>query len=241
MYGINPTLLYGYGGYGITVEPNYDPSKTLFILHGGILAVPHVRGGGAKGNNWSLEGRGLKKRNTVDDFIAAAEYLIDEKYTKSKKLAIMGASHGAMLVGAAITQRPELFKAAIAEAGPFDLLRKDKFTTGAAASNINEYGDVSQKEGFDSLLSYSPLHNIKKGVKYPNILLITGDNDDRVPPLHSYKFLTALQEKGDPTSLYQIYIVEGSGHGGALTSNTFVDYLMFKYYYLYKELDLKFW
>lgn len=238
--GKNPTLLYGYGGYGITVEPSFDESKALWLLHGGVLAIPNIRGGGAEGSNWAMEGRRLKKQNTIDDFIAAAEYLISEKYTNSNKLAINGGSHGGLLVGAAITQRPELFKAAVAEAGAFDMLRFEKYTVGSANTSINEFGSPSNFEDFINLKSYSPLHNVKKGVKYPNVLLITGDKDDRVPPMHSYKFLAELQENGDSKSLYHIYITPGSGHGGALTSKDFADKLLFKYYFLFDQLGLRF-
>ena len=239
--GKNPTLLYGYGGYGITVEPGFDKSIGLWLLHGGILATPNIRGGGAKGSSWSEEGRHLKKQNAIDDFIAAAEYLIDEKYTNPEKLGIMGASHGGMLVGAALTQRPELFKTAIIDAGALDLIRDSKYTVGGTSENLQEFGNISKEEDFKYILSYSPLNSIKKGVEYPNVLAITGDKDDRVPPFESYKFISTLQEKGSSKSLYQLYLVPGSGHGGALIYEAWEDLLLFRYYYLFDELDLKFW
>ncbi|MDY6801055.1 MAG: prolyl oligopeptidase family serine peptidase [Bacteroidota bacterium] len=239
--GNNPTLLYGYGGYGITVEPKFDESQALWLLHGGILAVPNVRGGGAQGSEWSRQGRGVNKQNTIDDFIAAAEYLIDNKYTNPDKLAVYGASHGGMLVGAAITQRPELFKAAVAEAGVYDMIRFEKFTIGHKSTNIIEFGTIDEMEGYQAKKSYSPLHNVKSGVSYPNVLLITGDHDDRVPPLHTYKFLTTLQEKGSPKSLYHMYLISGAGHGGALTQKDWEDKLLYKYYFLFKQMDIKFW
>ena len=239
--GENPTLMHGYGGYGHTVEPYFDESKALWLLHGGVLAIPNIRGGGAEGSTWEQAGRRLKKQNAIDDFIAAAEYLIKEKYTNAEKLAINGGSHGGLLVGAAITQRPELFKAAIAEAGAFDMLRFEKFTAGSVNTNINEFGTTSNSTDFLNLKSYSPLHNIKKGTKYPNVLLTTGDHDDRVPPHHSYKFLATLQENGNPKSLYQLYIVPGAGHGGALTGKDAVDKLIFKYYFLFDQLGLRFY
>ena len=234
--GKNPTLIYGYGGYGITIEPDFDESKALWLLHGGILAIPNIRGGGAGGSNWGMEGRRLKKQNAIDDFIAAAEYLIDEKYTNSEHLGINGGSHGGFLVGAAITQRPKLFKAAIAEAGPFDMLRKENYTTGGVNVNLNEYGSVADSVDFQNIKSFSPLHNIKKGVDYPNVLLITGDKDDRVPPFHSYKFLATLQEKGSPKSLYLLYLISGAGHGGALTGDDKIDKVLYKYAFLYSQL-----
>ncbi len=239
--GNNPTLLYGYGGYGITIEPKYNRSQTLWLLHGGILAIPNIRGGGAEGRDWALAGRRLKKQNAIDDFIAAAEYLINKRYTNSRKLGINGASHGGLLVGAAITQRPELFKAAIIEAGVLDMLRFEKYTIGSTSTSINEFGITTNKDDFLNLKSYSPLHNIKEGVKYPTTLVITGDSDDRVPPFHSYKFLATLQEKGSPESMYQLYLIPGAGHGGALTSEDWADKLLFKYDFMFKQLDLKFW
>ncbi|NOX86874.1 MAG: S9 family peptidase [Chlorobi bacterium] len=239
--GKNPSILYGYGGYGITVEPEFDVAILHWLLHGGIYAVPNIRGGGAEGLEWEMAGKRLNKQNAIDDFIAAAEYLIDKKYTNPEKLAIIGRSHGGLLVGAALTQRPGLFKAAIAEAGAFDMLRFQKYTTGSVSTNINEYGDVSDSADFFNLLSYSPLHNIKEGVKYPNVLLITGDHDDRVPPFHTYKFLATLQEKGSPESLYLLYLLHGAGHGGAGTVDDSMDKLLFKYHYLYNQLDLQFY
>ncbi|REG87390.1 prolyl oligopeptidase family serine peptidase [Winogradskyella sediminis] len=237
--GNNPTLIYGYGGYGTTVRPFFDESSTLWLLHGGILAVPNVRGGGANGTDWSLDGRRLKKQNTIDDFIGAAEFLISENYTSSEKLAINGTSHGGLVVGAALTQRPELFKAAIAESGPYDMLRFEQFTVGSANTNVNEFGTVTDTLDYVNLKSYSPLHNIKKGVKYPNVLLIVGENDDRVPPFHSYKFLANLQEKGSEESLYEIYVVEGTGHGGALNDHDFTQKITHKYAFLFSQLGLK--
>ena len=239
--GKNPVLMYGYGGYGITVEPFFEESNGIFLLHGGILAIPNIRGGGANGTQWAMDGRRLKKQNAIDDFIYAAEFLINEGYTTSEKLAINGGSHGGMLVGAAITQRPELFKAAIAEAGPYDMLRKENFTSASVSINLNEYGTTKIYDDYINLKSYSPLHHIKPNIKYPNLLLITGDHDNRVPPLHSFKFLAEIQEQGDPTSLYHLYITSGSGHGGALTNEDWVDMELFKYYFIFDELEIDFY
>lgn len=239
--GTNPTLLYGYGGYGITVEPSFDESTTLWLLHGGILAIPNIRGGGAEARDWAKEGRRLKKQNAIDDFIAAAEYLIREQYTNPEKLAIKGGSHGGMLIGASINQKPELFKAAIAEAGVLDVLHFGNFTVGSVNTNIEEFGTTTNQEDFINIKAYSPYHNVKEGVTYPNLLLITGDKDDRVPPFHSYKFLARLQEKANPQSLYQLYTVPGSGHGGALTTEDFTKKLIYEYYFLFEQLGLKFW
>lgn len=236
--GKNPVLMYGYGGYGVTVEPFFEETIGLLLLHGGILAVPNIRGGGAKGDEWAKEGRRLKKQNAIDDFIGAAEYLIDKKYTSSKKLVIKGGSHGGMLVGAAFTQRPTLFKAAVAEAGVYDMLRFNKYTVASMNTNIDEFGLPDNYEDYVNLKSYSPLHNVEPQVKYPNLLLITGDGDDRVPPHHTYKFLTRLQNYADPTSLYHMYVTPGSGHSGSNISKDIVDKLLFECYFIFDQLDI---
>ncbi|PWL28336.1 prolyl oligopeptidase family serine peptidase [uncultured Roseivirga sp.] len=237
--GKNPTLVYGYGGYGITVEPGYDESLALFLAHGGVLAMPNVRGGGAEGDSWALEGRRLKKQNAIDDFISASEYLIEKGYTSSGRMAINGGSHGGMLVLAAMVQRPELFKAVIAEAAPTDMLRKSLFTTAGTSINLLEYGSAEYAEDFENLISYSPLHNIKEGVEYPNLLLMTGETDDRVVPHHTYKFLATIQEKASNESLYHVYVTPKSGHGGELTRNDFTDKILFKYYFIFDQLGIK--
>lgn len=238
--GTNPTLLYGYGGYGITIEPQFDYANLLWLLRGGVIAIPNIRGGGAKNSQWALEGRRLKKQNAIDDFIAASEYLIREKYTSPNRLAIKGGSHGGMLVGAAITQRPELYKAAIAVAGIYDMLRFEKYTIGSADVSLKEFGSTSDSLDFKNLKSYSPLHNVKKDVTYPNLLMITGDSDDRVPPFHTYKFLASLQENGNPKSLYHLYVVPGAGHSGAKNTKDYIDQKYFELYFLYNQLGLKY-
>jgi len=239
--GENPTLIYGYGGYGTTIEPSFDQSEALWLLHGGILAIPNIRGGGAEGEDWGTAGRGLNKQNAIDDFIGAADYLIKKKYTNPSKIAINGRSHGGMLVGATITQRPELFKAAIIEAGALDMLRFGNYTAGFAETNIREFGSVKDSLDFLNLKAYSPLHNIKKDQLYPSTLLMTGTNDDRVPPMHSYKFLAKLQKVADPKGLYHIFLTEGAGHEGALTQTDFENQLLYKYYFLFDQLGVVFW
>jgi prolyl oligopeptidase len=239
--GRNPVMIYGYGGYGSVVEPFFEQSIALFIAHGGILAVPNVRGGGAKGSNWAMAGRRLNKQNAINDFISAAEYLIKEKYTQPEKIVANGASHGGLLVTAAMIQRPELFKAVIAEAGPYDMLRFNHYTVGGVNTNLLEFGAPNNQDDYQNLRSYSPLHNIKENVKYPNLLLITGDSDDRVPPLHSYKFMASLQAKADKTGVYTLYVTKGAGHGGALTQTDFEDLLLFKYYFLFDNLKIDFY
>lgn len=205
------------------------------------LLVPNVRGGGAKGSNWAMAGRRLNKQNAINDFISAAEYLIKEKYTQPEKIVANGASHGGLLVTAAMIQRPELFKAVIAEAGPYDMLRFNHYTVGGVNTNLLEFGAPNNQDDYQNLRSYSPLHNIKENVKYPNLLLITGDSDDRVPPLHSYKFMASLQAKADKTGLYTLYVTKGAGHGGALTQTDFEDLLLFKYYFLFDNLKIDFY
>jgi prolyl oligopeptidase len=211
--GNNPTLLYGYGGFGISVTPFFSTSNIVWMENGGVLAVPSLRGGGEQGTQWHDEGRKLKKMNVFNDFISAAQYLIDNKYTNSEKLAISGASNGGLLVGAAMTQRPDLFKVAIPQVGVLDMLRYHKFTI--ASQWVSEYGVSSNSVDFPNLKTYSPLHNIKSGVKYPATLIITADGDDRVMPFHSYKFAAALQANGDNSSPYILKVIKKAGHSGS--------------------------
>jgi prolyl oligopeptidase len=234
--GNNPVLLYGYGGFGVNLAPFFSPSTILWIENGGILAVPGIRGGGEKGSAWYEDGRRLKKTNSFNDFISAAHYLIDSNYTSHEKLAIEGGSNGGLLVGVAMTQHPELFRAAVAKMGVFDMLRYDKFTIGSAF--VSEYGISSNTKDFPNLLNYSPLHNLKKGVNYPATLIITADNDDRVPPLHSYKFVATLQELGDKMNPYLLKVVKKGGHYGTdlLKQDTETEAL--KCMFLFRSLDV---
>ncbi len=236
--GNNPVLIYGYGGYGTTLTPFFLETNALFLKKGGVLVIPNVRGGGAKGSKWADSGRRENKQNAIDDFIYSAEYLVENKYTSPDKIIIQGASHGGLLVGAAILQRPDLFKAAIAEAGPFDMLRYHKYTTGSNQTNMSEFGSSEIESDYDNLIKYSPYHNIKQ-LSYPNLLLITGDSDDRVPPFHSYKFLAKLQSIADNSKLYTIYITPGSGHSGALTQKDWIELEIFRYQFIFTNLDMK--
>jgi prolyl oligopeptidase len=210
--GNNPTLLYGYGGFNISMTPTFSISRTIFLANGGVYAVANIRGGGEFGEEWHKAGIKEKKQNVFDDFIAAAEYLISEKYTSPEKLAIMGGSNGGLLVGACMTQRPELFKVAIPQVGVMDMLRYQKFTIGR--SWASDYGTSDTKEGFAYLYKYSPLHNLKKGVKYPATLAITGDHDDRVVPMHTFKFMSTLQEDQAGNNPVLVRIETKAGHGG---------------------------
>ena len=208
----NPTLLEAYGGFGVVSSPNYDTGLLYFLEKGGVYAYPEIRGGGEKGNKWHEDGMGLKKMNCFNDFIDAAEYLIKENYTSPNKLAITGGSQGGLLVGVALTKRPDLFKIAVPKVGAFDMINFDQYTVGKY--HYKEYGNVLNEAEFKNLLSYSPYHNVKKDVNYPITLIITSENDDRVPPLHSYKFAAALQNR--PAQKNPIYLktIKKAGHYG---------------------------
>ena len=191
--GNNPTLLYGYGGFDISITPSYRTENIVFLEQGGIYASANMRGGGEYGKEWHDAGTKLQKQNVFDDFIAGAEYLIENKYTNSTKLAISGRSNGGLLVGACMTQRPDLFKVALPAVGVMDMLRFHKFTIGWAWTG--DYGSSENENEFKALYAYSPLHNIKKGASYPATMVTTADHDDRVVPAHSFKFISELQNK----------------------------------------------
>jgi len=210
--GKNPTILYGYGGFNISLTPSFSITNAIWMEQGGVYAVPNLRGGGEFGKKWHDAGTQLKKQNVFDDFIAAAEYLIQEKYTSSEYLAIRGGSNGGLLVGATMTQRPELMKVALPAVGVLDMLRYHTFTAGAGWAY--DYGTANDsKEMFDYLKGYSPVHNVKKGTNYPATLVTTGDHDDRVVPAHSFKFAAELQEKQAGESPVLIRIETNAGHG----------------------------
>jgi prolyl oligopeptidase len=210
--GSNPTLLYAYGGFGISETPYFSVSRAVWMEMGGVFAVANLRGGGEYGEDWHQAGTKLKKQNVFDDFIAAAQWLIAEKYTSTPKLAIEGGSNGGLLIGACITQHPELFGAAIPEVGVMDMLRFQKFTIGWAWAD--EYGSSDNAEEFKVLHAYSPLHNLKPGVKYPSTLITTADHDDRVVPAHSFKFAARLQACHAGDNPVMIRIETRAGHGG---------------------------
>jgi len=214
--GNNPTLLEAYGGFGSVYGPNFDTGLLTFLEKGGVYAYAEIRGGGEKGQKWHNEGRGLKKMNTFNDFIDGAEFLIKENYTNPKKLAITGSSQGGLLVGVAMTKRPELFKVAIPKFGVFDMAKFNQFTVGKFHND--EYGNPEIENEFNSLLEYSPYHNIKEGVDYPITLIITSENDDRVPPLHSYKFAAKLQNRSAQKNPIYLKTLKNSGHYGKIAN-----------------------
>ena len=210
--GKNPLMLYGYGGFNISLNPTFSVARIPFLENGGIYVVANIRGGGEYGEAWHLAGTKMKKQNVFDDFIAAAEYLIAQKYTSSRKLAIDGGSNGGLLVGACMTQRPDLFAVAIPEVGVLDMLRYHLFTIGW--SWTSDYGNSGEsKEMFEYLKGYSPLHNVKAGVTYPATFIMTGDHDDRVVPAHSFKFAATLQAVNSTHKPTLIRIDSKAGHG----------------------------
>ena len=210
--GKNPTILYGYGGFNVSLKPSFSVSNAVWLEQGGIYVVANLRGGGEYGKEWHDAGIKMKKQNVFDDFIAAAEFLIENKYTSSDHLAISGRSNGGLLVGACMTQRPDLFKVALPGVGVLDMLRYHTFTSGAGWAY--DYGTAEDsKEMFEYLKNYSPVHNVKEGVEYPATLVITGDHDDRVVPAHSFKFAAELQAKQGGTNPTLIRIETNAGHG----------------------------
>ena len=209
--GQNPTLLYGYGGFNIPLTPGFSVSRMVWLEMGGVYAMPNLRGGGEYGLDWYDAGRKDKKQNVFDDFIAAAEWLIAHKITSTSKLAINGGSNGGLLVGACLTQRPDLFGAAVPEVGVMDMLRFHQFTLGWGWKS--DYGSSETKEGFETLMKYSPLHTIKPGTSYPPTLVTTGDHDDRVVPAHSHKFTATLQAAQAGPAPILTRIETSAGHG----------------------------
>jgi len=211
--GNNPTILYGYGGFNITLNPTFSAARIAWLEQGGVYAMANLRGGGEYGEKWHEAGMRLNKQNVFDDCIAAAQYLIQEKYTSPQRLALLGGSNGGLLVGAVINQRPDLFKVAVPEVGVMDMLRFQKFSAGS--DWISDYGSSDNETQFKYLLGYSPLHNIKAGVTYPATLVITSDHDDRVVPAHSFKYTATRQEKSKGDVPVLIRIETNSGHGSS--------------------------
>ena len=235
--GNNPTYLYGYGGFNVSLTPSFSVSNLVWMEMGGVYATPSLRGGGEYGEDWHQAGMKQNKQNVFDDFIAAAEWLITNKYTKSAKLAIGGGSNGGLLVGACMTQRPDLFGAALPAVGVMDMLRFHKFTIGWAWTA--EYGSPDNPEDFKTLYAYSPLHNLKAGTAYPATLITTADHDDRVVPAHSFKFAAALQAAHKGSAPVLIRIETKAGHGAGKPTTKIIEEAADKWAFLTRVLDMK--
>ncbi|HXG46101.1 MAG TPA: prolyl oligopeptidase family serine peptidase [Methylomirabilota bacterium] len=234
--GRNPTLLYGYGGFDISLTPNFSVSVAAWLEMGGVYAVPNLRGGGEYGEEWHQAGMKARKQNVFDDFIAAAEWLIQNRYTRPSKLAISGGSNGGLLVGACMTQRPELFGAALPAVGVMDMLRFHKFTIGWAWTS--EYGSPDNPEDFQVLYAYSPLHRLKPGTQYPATLITTADHDDRVVPAHSFKFAAALQAAHRGRNPVLIRIETKAGHGAGKPTTKLIEEATDRWAFLVRVLGM---
>ncbi len=235
--GNNPTYLYGYGGFNIPLTPGFSVSNLVWMEMGGVFAIANIRGGGEYGKEWHDAGRLTKKQNCFDDFCAAAEWLIANKYTQPAKLGIGGGSNGGLLVGACMTQRPELFGAAMPQVGVMDMLRFHKFTIGWAWTS--DYGNPDKPEDFKVALAYSPLHNLKPGVKYPSTLITTGDHDDRVVPAHSFKFAAALQAAHAGENPVLIRIETRAGHGAGKPTTKIIEEQSDRWAFLVRTLGMR--
>lgn len=235
--GNNPTMLYAYGGFGISLTPSFSIANAVWLENGGIYAVPNLRGGGEYGEKWHLAGTKLQKQNVFDDFIAAAEYLINEGYTSSEKLAISGGSNGGLLVGAVMTQRPELAKVAFPAVGVLDMLRYHQFTAGAGWAY--DYGTADESEEmYRYLKAYSPVHNLKKGTAYPATMVTTADHDDRVVPAHSFKFAAHLQEAHAGDNPVIIRIETNAGHGAGKPTSKILDETADKFAFAWYNMNV---
>lgn len=235
--GDNPVLLYGYGGYNISMSPGFSASQMIWMEAGGVYAVANLRGGGEFGEEWHLQGILEKKQNVFDDFIAAAEWLISEKYTNPKKIAIMGGSNGGLLVGTCINQRPDLFGAALCLVPVTDMLRFHRFTVGRFWTT--EFGNAEENpDHFQFMYKYSPLHNVKKGTSYPSTLVTTADSDDRVVPLHAKKFSAALQEAQASSNPILLRVEKNAGHGLGKPTSKIIEEQTDLYTFLFKELEV---
>ena len=233
--GTNPTMLYGYGGFNISLTPGFSLSNIILLENGGVYAVPNIRGGGEYGEDWHLAGTKMQKQNVFDDFIAAAEYLIENNYTSPEHLAIAGGSNGGLLVGACMTQRPELFKVAFPAVGVLDMLRYHEFTAGAGWAY--DYGTADDsKEMFEYLYGYSPYHNLKPGTDYPATMVTTADHDDRVVPAHSFKFAARLQEYHSGDDPVLIRIETKAGHGAGKPTSKIIDEQADKWAFFFQNI-----
>ncbi len=234
--GQNPTLLYGYGGYGISMSPNFEFTRRLWFDHGGVYVVANIRGGGEFGEDWHKAGNLTKKQNVFDDFAGAAEYLIKEKYTRPEKLAIQGGSNGGLLMGAMITQHPDLMRAVVSQVGIYDMLRVELAPNGAF--NVTEFGTVKDPDQFKALYAYSPYHHAVDGTKYPSILMMTGANDGRVAPYHSRKMVARLDEANKSQNPVLLRTSSSAGHGIGTALNERIKQLADIYAFLFAQLGM---
>ncbi|PYL23257.1 MAG: S9 family peptidase, partial [Verrucomicrobia bacterium] len=234
--GQNPTLLYGYGGYGISMSPNFEFTRRLWFDRGGVYVVANIRGGGEFGEDWHKAGNLTKKQAVFDDFAAAAVYLIKAKYTRPEKLAIQGGSNGGLLMGAMITQHPDLVRAGVSSVGIYDMLRVELAPNGAF--NVTEFGTVKDPEQFKALYAYSPYHHVVDGTKYPSILMMTGANDGRVAPYHSRKMTARLEEANKSDNPILLRTSSSAGHGIGTALSERIKQLADMYTFLFAQLDM---
>jgi prolyl oligopeptidase len=235
--GSNPTLLYGYGGYGVSMSPNFDFTRRLWFDRGGVFVVANIRGGGEFGEEWHKAGNLTKKQNVFDDFAAAGEYLIKQKYTRSEKLAILGGSNGGLLMGALITQHPDLMHAVVSFVGIYDMLRVELAPNGEF--NVTEFGTVKDPEQFKALYAYSPYHHVADGTKYPSILMMTGANDGRVAPYHSRKMIARLDEANKSANPILLRTSSSAGHGIGTALSERIKQAADEYSFLFAQLDMR--
>jgi prolyl oligopeptidase len=234
--GDTPFLLKTYGGYGAVETPSYNPGIVYFLEQGGAFAYVNIRGGGELGQQWKKDGQRLNKINGINDFISAAEFLIGKGYTSPKKIAITGGSHGGLITAAALTKRPELYGSAVIDVGALDMLRFENFTVGNAKINLLEFGTVTDSTDFKNLYSYSPYHHVRDDVDYPSVLIVTGDSDNRVPPLHSYKFAARMQSNSQRIKPVLLWTQEKAGHFGADNMFGLLEENAIIYSFLFHEL-----
>jgi prolyl oligopeptidase len=234
--GSNPTILYGYGGYGVSMTPYFSSIRRIWLDHGGIYVVANIRGGGEYGEAWHTAGNLTHKQNVFDDFIASAEYLIAQHYTSTPHLAIMGGSNGGLLMGAVLTQRPDLFRAVSSSVGIYDMLRVELDPNGAF--NTTEFGTVKDKAQFEALHAYSPYHHVKDGTDYPAVLMMTGDNDGRVNPAHSRKMIARLQAADPHGKPILLRTTAAAGHGIGTALDEVINEQTDNYAFLFHELGV---
>jgi len=236
--GSTPFMLYGYGGFNISLTPSFSPTRMVWLESGGAVAIPNLRGGGEYGENWHQAGMLLKKQNTFDDFIAAAQYLIDQKYTRAEKLAIQGGSNGGLLVGAAMVQRPDLFRAVSCHVPLLDMVRYHLF--GSGKTWISEYGSADDPAQFAAIFAYSPYHHVMENTKYPALIMMAADSDDRVDPMHARKFVAAVQASSGSTHPVLLRVETNAGHGGGDMVKKRVESAVDEFSFLFHQLGMRF-